>query len=46
MDIKNIKNLLHSFYEGETSKEEERTLYDFFETENIPEDMEFEKKYF
>lgn len=46
MDIKNIKNLLHSFYEGETSKEEERMLYDFFETENIPEDMEFEKRIF
>lgn len=46
MDIKDIKNLLLSFYEGETSKEEEKTLSDFFATESIPEDMEVERKIF
>lgn len=46
MDIKDIKNLLHSFYEGETSKEEEKTLYDFFADESLPENMEFEKRIF
>lgn len=46
MDIKDIKSLLHSFYEGETSKEEEKILSDFFETESIPKDMEDERRIF
>ncbi|PXV61040.1 hypothetical protein CLV62_12739 [Dysgonomonas alginatilytica] len=46
MDIKDIKSLLHSFYEGETSKEEEKILSDFFETESIPEEMENERRIF
>lgn len=46
MDIKDIKSLLHSFYEGETSKEEEKILSDFFETESVPKDMEDERRIF
>lgn len=46
MDIKDIESLLHSFYEGETSKEEEKILSDFFETESIPKDMEDERRIF
>ncbi len=46
MDIKHIKELLHSFYEGETSQEEEKALYDFFSEESIPEDMVSEKQIF
>lgn len=46
MDIKDIKTLLHSFYEGETSQEEEKALYEFFSGENIPEDMISEKRIF
>lgn len=46
MDIKDIKTLLYSFYEGETSQEDEKTLYEFFSGENIPEDMVSEKRIF
>ncbi|QIK53942.1 hypothetical protein G7051_06160 [Dysgonomonas sp. HDW5B] len=46
MDIKDINKLLHSFYEGETSQEEEKILYKFFSDENIPEDMISEKRIF
>lgn len=46
MDTKDLKLLLHSFYEGETSKEEEKKIFDFFEKENISEDTEVEKRIF
>lgn len=46
MNIKDINKLLHSFYEGETSREEERMLYEFFSEGNIPEDMIPEKRIF
>lgn len=46
MDIKYINKLLHSFYEGETSQEDEKILYKFFSEENIPEDMASEKRIF
>ena len=46
MDIKEINKLLNSFYEGQTSQEEERVLYKFFSEENIPEEMISEKKIF
>ncbi len=46
MNLKYIKELLHSFYEGETSQEEEKTLYEFFSQENTPEDMSSERRLF
>jgi len=36
-DYNEIEELIERFFEGQTSNEEERKLYDFFSTENVPE---------
>lgn len=46
MDTKDINKLLNSFYEGQTSQEEEKVLYKFFTEDNISEDMASEKHIF
>ena len=46
MNIKDINKLLDSFYEGQTTQEEEKVLYKFFSEETIPEDMVSEKQIF
>lgn len=46
MNIDDIKRLLHSFYEGETSQEEELIIYNFFLEEDIPDDLVLEKRIF
>lgn len=46
MDIKNIEQLLDSFYEGTTSIEEEKILLDFFEGTDVPDDMIGEQRLF
>ena len=43
MDIKYIEQLLESFYEGATSIEEERVLFDFFQGTDVPESMKDEQ---
>jgi len=40
MDINIIKRLLEKFYEGETSLEEEAILSDYFNNEDIPEELQ------
>ena len=36
-DYNEIEELIERFFEGQTSNEEERELYDFFSSENVPE---------
>jgi len=36
-DYKRIEELIERFFEGQTTNEEERELYDFFSSENVPE---------
>jgi hypothetical protein len=38
-DYKQIEYLLERFFEGETSNEEEKALYDFFAQEGVPEHL-------
>ena len=38
-EYKEIENLIERFFEGQTSNEEERELYAFFSSENIPEHL-------
>ena len=38
-DYKRIEELIESFFEGQTSNEEEKELYAFFSGENIPEHL-------
>ncbi|MCL1932709.1 MAG: hypothetical protein FWF53_02700 [Candidatus Azobacteroides sp.] len=38
-DYKKIEELIDRFFEGQTTNEEERELYDFFSSENIPESL-------
>jgi len=38
-DYKKIEELIERFFNGQTSNEEERELYDFFSGENIPEHL-------
>ncbi|MEN6296257.1 MAG: hypothetical protein ABFD61_09055 [Chloroherpetonaceae bacterium] len=40
MDINIIKRLLEKFYDGETSLEEEAILSDYFNNEDIPEELQ------
>ncbi|HRS01240.1 MAG TPA: hypothetical protein P5545_01675 [Bacteroidota bacterium] len=42
MDIRIIKKLLEKYYEGETSLEEEAVLRDYFNNEDVPQEL---KKY-
>lgn len=47
MDVKHIKDLLEKFYEGTSSQEEEDILFGFFNSgENIPQDMEADRRMF
>lgn len=48
MNLNNeIRRLLDLYYKGETSKEEEKFLYDFFRTANkLPEDLEADRRLF
>lgn len=47
MRKEDVKEKLLSFYEGKTSREEERALYVYFSTEeNLPEDLEDDKRLF
>ena len=46
MNIKEIEELLEKYYEGETSLEEERTLKDFFLSENVPMELAVHKSQF
>ncbi len=45
-DLKNIEQLLEKYYNGETSLDEERKLQWFFETQDVPERLQSEKKMF
>jgi len=38
-DYKKIEELVERFFDGQTSNEEERELYDFFSSENVPEHL-------
>jgi len=38
-DYKKIEELIERFFDGQTSNEEERELYDFFSSENVPEHL-------
>lgn len=46
MDIKNIEQLLDSFYEGITSIEEEKVLLNFFEGSDVPQYMRNDQQLF
>ena len=46
MTIEQIKSLLARFYEGQTTPEEERLLADFFRREDVPEDLQEDKRLF
>ena len=46
LDYKRIEELIESFFEGQTSNEEEMELYAFFSGENIPEHLLSYRKVF
>lgn len=46
MNSKDIKKLIDAFYEGETSVEEEKIIFDYFLNESIEEDMKEEQAFF
>lgn len=46
MNTQKIKHLLESFYEGETNRDEELLLFNFFNSSEIPSELEFEKELF
>ena len=46
MTIEQIKSLLSSFYEGQTTPEEERLLAAYFRRENVPEELQEDKQLF
>lgn len=46
MDANKIKSLLDLYYEGVTSPEEEKILYNYFRQNNIPEELQSEKEVF
>ena len=46
MTIEQIKSLLSRFYEGQTTPEEERQQADFFHREDVPEDLQQDKRLF
>jgi len=46
MEINDIKRLIEAFYNGETSIEEEKALFEYFANENVPEELLSEKRYF
>ncbi len=46
MQIENIKRLLESFYKGETSIEEEKTLLHYFQSKDISEELSEEQEIF
>jgi len=45
-DLNNIEQLLDKYYNGETSLDEERKLQWYFQTQDIPERLQSEKKMF
>lgn len=46
MKIEDVKILLDKFYRGETSLDEEKRLSDFFRQENVPLELEHDRKVF
>ena len=46
MKTDNIKILLQRYYDGDTSREEEQQLKDFFSRNDVPEDMQADKLMF
>ncbi len=44
MKIEKIKELLEKFYRGETSRDEEYRLMQFFRQENVPSELEADRK--
>lgn len=46
MELKEVKILLQSFFEGETSVEEENRLADFFRGNDVPAELEVYREFF
>lgn len=46
MKTENIKRLLERYYNGETGKDEERTLRAFFAADTVPQELEADKELF
>jgi len=46
MDTGEIKKLIEAFYEGETNPEEEQKLHDYFNSDDIADELQDEKKLF
>ena len=46
MRVEEIERLLAEFYEGNTSEKQEERLNKYFETQNVPEHLEKEKRLF
>lgn len=46
MDISKIKELIEAFYNGDTSAEEEQLLFDYFDSNNVAEELLDEQKIF
>lgn len=45
MRTKEIENLLAAFYEGETTQEEEKLLFNYFKSSNVPLHLQAEKEF-
>ena len=46
MRVEEIERLLAEFYEGNTSENQEEKLKKYFETQNVPEHLEKDKRLF
>lgn len=46
MDTGEIKKLIEAFYNGETTAEEEQILFDYFNSDNVADDLKDEKTIF
>lgn len=46
MNTEKIKQLIEKFYEGQTSLEEEQQLHEYFQREEIPDELQSEAAYF
>lgn len=46
MSTEKIKQLIEKFYEGQTTLEEERQLHEYFQREEVPDELQSEAAYF
>lgn len=46
MNLKQVKQLLEQYYEGETSLQEEKALVQFFQSDEVPEELKIDQAQF